>query len=176
VFYVRFVRWETRGELQMKTEIGQPTKGFSEATQWMNDWLVEARRDAQRQVAKDLREDMRRKAPVFVRRLERSAMRNPVKAAIRDVLKSDHNLTARFLLPQIASQHLWRTFIRPEIAKEIETRKRFELSISVSGVVDEIMESCAIAITAYPEDCKPTLPRRCDVGRAVHRYCRYHMR
>jgi hypothetical protein len=138
----------------------------------MDDILAEAKAAAAVQVSKELRADLYRKMPVFVRRLKRTFPKDParcaINAALLSTLNGDRKLAARFFLRVIATQHLWRRYIHPEIAKEVDARG----VVFVPEVVDDILEACVVAITAYPHDCQPRLPRRCDVARAVHRRCR----
>jgi hypothetical protein len=133
--------------------------------------LVEAKTEAAAQVRQELHDDLRRKLPAIARRLKRKS-KNPfldsAKGALLSTLGGNPRLAAGLILPQIASEHLWTHVIDPQI----ETIVSASTVLFVSKVVDEILESCVVAITAYPHDCQPRLPRRCDVARAVHRRCR----
>jgi hypothetical protein len=140
---------------------------------WLDEMLPVVREQARVRVAKELQESLRRDLPRYLARLQRHAAKNPVAAAMVALFREDREKTAAFYLQNvIARDHLRKSWLN-DIAREVAWRERLFGFVDPARVIDDVIEACKIAQTSYPSGAQPELPRRCDVGKAVHRYCKF---
>jgi hypothetical protein len=140
--------------------------------QVFQDALADGKAEAERVIAEELIAEMRERLPRFVERMKRGTnTKDPVRRAlsetINDIVRENRSFAFRLMVGSIARQRLWR-HVRDEVKREIKGRD----VVIISDVVDKALESCAIVIPLYPQICRPKLPRRIDVARLVHRYCK----
>jgi hypothetical protein len=136
------------------------------------DALADGKAEAERVLAEELIAEMRERIPRFAERMKRGKKtKDPIRRAlsetINDIVREDRSFAFRLVVGSIARQRLWR-HVRDEVKREIKERD----VVVIADVVTKVLESCAIVIPLYPQICRPKLPRRIDVARLVHNYCR----
>jgi hypothetical protein len=151
------------------------TESFREAIAGMDATLIEAKEAARCQVASELQELVREQAPGIFRRMRRTfdkPVRNPcdaLRCVIVGAMTTDESgirRPPRIVLVALANLHL-RQSLRKHMKHEFDLSRGVLFS---SEMVDSLEETATLLIKIYPEQMKPTMPRRIDLGRMVHRY------